>query len=64
MSGHYYPVIESAVDSFGQNGTEWLPLPYVRSFIRVDVGQQVTLRARAVSARGKTSPGIFPVPPH
>lgn len=53
VSGHYYPLIESAVDSFGQEGTEWRVQPYVESFIRVDVGQQVILRARAVSARGK-----------
>ncbi|WP_323959526.1 hypothetical protein GC088_13485 [Arthrobacter sp. JZ12] len=53
LSGHYYPLIESARDSFGQEGAQWKVQPYVESFVRVDVGQRVVLKARAVSARGK-----------
>ncbi|MEE6295334.1 hypothetical protein [Georgenia wangjunii] len=56
VSGYYYPVIESATDSFGQEGNTLLLVTSsspTSGLIRVDVGETVRLSARAISARGR-----------
>jgi len=53
VSAHY-PLIESAVDGFGNAGTPGLYyIPAGRQLLRLEVGDRVTLRLRAIDPRGR-----------